>query len=180
METVNKTINHVKNLPKTKKIILVIIVLVVLLFIYDIIRSYKQHYGNPKKIISKKIEKLENAVSTNSTTLKMDTGLELNTEKTNVTLYFADWCGHCKQFINSTWTKAVETFDNNNDIVLNQVDCTNIQTEIKTPAGNSIKGFPTVIINYKNKDGEYVEEEYNGSRTYDKFSSYIEKFASKQ
>jgi hypothetical protein len=37
-----------------------------------------------------------------------------------------------------------------------------------------IKGFPTVIINYKNADGEYIEEEYSGNRAYPAFSSYLD------
>jgi hypothetical protein len=100
--------------------------------------------------------------------------LLIDTERTNVTLYFADWCGHCKQFINSTWGKVKENYSNDQNIKLNQVDCTNIKTEVKTPAGMTIKGFPSVIINYKNADGEYIEDEYTGNRAYPAFSAYLD------
>jgi len=105
--------------------------------------------------------------------------LSLNTDKTNITLYFADWCGHCKQFMKSTWIKAKETYQNSEEIALNEVDCTNTKTEIKTPAGRTIQGFPSVILNYKNADGEYIEEEYNGGRSYSVFSAFLEKFTAK-
>jgi thiol-disulfide isomerase/thioredoxin len=98
----------------------------------------------------------------------------IDPSKKNVTLYFADWCGHCKQFISSTWNKFSEHYGQQSDIKLNKIDCTNTKTEIKTPAGKTVQGFPTVILNYVNSDGEYIEEEYNGGRSYAVFSKYVE------
>jgi hypothetical protein len=183
-QTVTQTVNHIENLPKIKKLILIIMGIVIVLFILDIVNTYynKQTYNNvetPKKI-SKKIEKMDSktidaAKSTNDNQLVFG-DLTIDSSKTNVTLYFADWCGHCKQFINSTWNQVNEHYGNSSNIKLNKVDCTNTKTEIRTPAGKVIQGFPTVILNYKNEEGEYIEEEYNGGRSFSVFSSYIDKF----
>ena len=153
---------------------------IVLIFLYNILFSTKQKYTNVdnSKKNSNKIEKLDPKIHVTSgnvsNTAIAGGDIPLNTEITNVTLYFADWCGHCKQFIGSTWNKVKEKYANNPQFNINQVDCTNIQSEIKTPAGMTIKGFPTVIFNYKNAEGEYVEDEYSGNRSYPAFSSYLE------
>ena len=117
---------------------------------------------------------INNSTDNTSSSIVKFGDVTLDTNKTNVTLYFADWCGHCKQFIASTWNKVESEFGSNPNVKLNKNDCTNIKSEIKTPAGMSIKGFPTVIFNYKNAAGEYVEEEYNGNRSYPAFSKYLE------
>jgi len=181
-EAVTHTVNHIHNLPKIKKIILVVMVIVIILFILDIIRTYysnKQNYNNVDmdKKVSKKIEKMDpqalaSAASENNMLTFGD--LTIDPSKTNVTLYFADWCGHCKQFIGSTWNKFSEHYGSNSNIKINKIDCTNTKTEIKTPAGKTIQGFPTVILNYINSDGEYIEEEYNGGRSFEVFSKYVE------
>jgi thiol-disulfide isomerase/thioredoxin len=181
METIHSLIERFQNLSRMRQVILAIMGAIVLVFLYDVFTTpNKQNYGNVVNH-SKKNSNVENLdpkikVSSGNVTNTAVAGgdLSLDTEKTNVTLYFADWCGHCKQFIGSTWNKVKENYSNNGDIKLNQIDCTNIQSEIKTPAGMTIKGFPTVIVNYKNADGEYIEDEYSGNRSYPAFSSYLE------
>ena len=184
METVNNTVNYVQNLPKTKKLILIVMIIIIILFLIDLFRTYYKQVNQPKK--NSNVEKLDTNVITPPQNNKIDSDsqmsfgeLSLDTDKTNITLYFADWCGHCKQFINSTWTKTKESYKNSDELVLNEVDCTNTKTEVKTPAGKTIQGFPTVILNYKNADGEYIEEEYNGGRSHSVFSAFLEKFTSK-
>lgn len=180
-ETVHRTINHVNNLPKIKKIILIVMVIIIILFILDILNTYynnKQNYtniNNNKK--PSKVEKMDPDTIVNATedNKMLSFGeLTIDPSKTNVTLYFADWCGHCKQFISSTWNKFNEHYGNNSNIKINKIDCTNTKTQIQTPAGKIIQGFPTVILNYINADGEYIEEEYNGGRSFDVFSKYVE------
>jgi thiol-disulfide isomerase/thioredoxin len=182
MDTVHSLVEKFNNLSKMKQVILVIMGVIVLVFIYDILFSNKKQkftdlLNNSEKN-SNKIEKLEPKIQVSSgnvaNTIVAGGDVSLDSEKTNVTLYFADWCGHCKQFIGSTWNKVKENYSNNSDIKLNQVDCTNIQSEIKTAAGMPIKGFPSVIVNYKNADGEYVEDEYSGNRAYPAFSAYLD------
>ena len=73
---------------------------------------------------------------------------------TKVTLYYANWCGHCKQF-KPTWDALKKVFDQNN------ID----HTEYEDPKDEKIiqeagvEGFPTIRIE---KDNE--EYEYNGGR----------------
>lgn len=183
MESVNKTVNYVENLPKTKKLILIVMIIIIILFFIDLFRNYNKQSNPPKK--NSNVEKLDTNVlasqnNATDTSSQMSFGeLTLDTEKANVTLYHANWCGHCKTFINSTWTQAKESYANSNELALKEVDCTNTKTEIKTPAGKTIQGFPTVILNYKNAEGEYIEEEYNGGRSYSVFSAFLEKFTSK-
>ena len=186
MESVNKTVNYVQNLPRTKKLILIVMIIIIILFLIDLFRTYNKQVNQPKK--NSNVEKLDTNVLAPQNNVNNETDgasqmsfgdLTLDTEKINITLYFAHWCGHCKTFINSTWSKAKETYANSNELTLNEVDCTNTKTEVKTPAGKTIQGFPTVILNYKNKDGEYVEEEYNGGRSYSVFSAFLENFSSK-
>ena len=182
METVNNLMTRFNNLSKMKQVILVIMGVIVLIFLYNIFTSdhKKQKYSNVdnSKKNSNKIEKLDPKIHVSSgnvsNTATAGGDISLNTEITNVTLYYADWCGHCKQFIGSTWNKVKEKYANNPGFNINQVDCTNIQSEIKTPAGMAIKGFPTVIFNYKNVEGEYVEEEYSGNRSYNAFTNYLD------
>jgi len=185
MQTVKDTVTHVQNLPRKKKIILLIMVVIVVIFIYDIARTYlsksnKQTFvpnTNITKKTSNKIEKMDSDVVNQAENIdsQITVGdLTVDTNKVNVTLFYADWCGHCKQFMASTWNKCGEHYGTVDTLKLNKIDCTNTKTEIKTPAGKTIQGFPTVIINYKNADGEYIEEEYNGGRSYDVFSKYIE------
>jgi hypothetical protein len=177
METINELIVKFQNLSRMKQVIIGLMVIIVIAFIYDIyVSSTKTSVSSEK--VSNKIEKLEPRIQISSGNVTQNTSnvgeIKLDTEKTNVTLYFADWCGHCKQFIGSTWGKLKENYSNKPDINMNQIDCTNVQSEIKTPAGMLIKGFPTVIINYKNSDGEYIEEEYSGNRSYAAVSSYLD------
>jgi thiol-disulfide isomerase/thioredoxin len=117
----------------------------------------------------------EEAEDSNSTLIPYR-DIKINTEVLNVTLFYADWCGHCKRFMGETWGKLKEKYGSNKDVQLNQIDCTNVKSSIETPAGKSIEGFPSVILNYKDKDGKYVEEEYNGPRSADVMSSIIDKF----
>ena len=186
MNSVNSTIDNVNNLPKIKKLILIIMVIVIVLFLVDLILSYnKQNYDNVinhSKKNSNKIENLETSMDSVPNNMPENTelgDLSLDPEKTNISLYFAHWCGHCKQFMSSTWNQIKEEYGNNPGVKLNDIDCTNLKSEIKTAAGKTIQGFPTVIINYKDKDGEYIEEEYSGGRSYSVFSAYVEKFVSK-
>jgi len=76
---------------------------------------------------------------------------------TKVTLYHADWCGHCKHFL-PKWDALTSFFTTNNISYENFEDQRN-PVEIEN-AG--IKGFPTIRIT--KDDNEY---EYTGERTVD-------------
>lgn len=185
METINQLVVQFQNLSKMKQVIIVLMIVIGIVFIYDIYTSSNKKPLQLNRTPGKTPEKMSNNIENLEPKIKVSSGnviqntvnadqVNIDTEKTNVTLYFADWCGHCKQFIASTWGKLKENYSDKPNMKLNQIDCTNVQSEIKTPAGMLIKGFPTVIINYKNSDGEYIEEEYSGNRSYPAVSEYLD------
>ena len=205
MEFINNSISYINSLPPTKKIILIIIFVVLIIFLLDgftSILKYKNITNHSKEKMTNDSESLanidENSNSSNSPSSSKSNGsyngssngssdstnpamipyrdITINTDLLNITLFYADWCGHCKRFMGETWGKLKEKFGTNKDVQLNQIDCTNVKSAIETPAGKPIEGFPSVILNYKDKDGRYVEEEYNGPRSFDVMSSVIHKF----
>ena len=76
---------------------------------------------------------------------------------TKITLYYANWCGHCRQF-KPTWDGLKKTFEKNNVEYAEFNDETNSDI-IKS---NHIMGFPTIKI--QNEKGTY---DYNGPRDAD-------------
>ena len=77
--------------------------------------------------------------------------------KTKVTLYHANWCGHCKNFL-PNWNALTKYFDSHNINYEDFEDQAN--SEVIQKAG--IEGFPTIRIN---KNGE--EYDYMGDRSVD-------------
>jgi protein disulfide-isomerase A1 len=70
---------------------------------------------------------------------------------TKVTLYYADWCGHCKDF-KPTWAALKNLFKKNN---VNHAEFEDGQHEqIIQKAG--VEGFPTIKIEKDNEEYEYT------------------------
>jgi len=192
METVNKYLSSIDRLPNSKKLILVLIVVVVVMLGIEIYssKSLRTNIVNH----SDKIEKLMNANGSleeyhedeeededeededNEAETKPSSAkkIKLSAEKLNVTLFYAHWCGHCKQFIKESWGKLKKQYDDS-DVQLNEVDCTEVKSRIQTPGGNDIEGFPTLVFNYVNASGELQEEEYKGGRTVKHVTTHITK-----
>lgn len=76
---------------------------------------------------------------------------------TKVTLYYADWCGHCKNF-KPIWNSLKPYFDKYNVEYKDYEEGVNPDV-IKI---DKIEAFPTIIIE-KND----IKYEYNGDRTVD-------------
>jgi thiol-disulfide isomerase/thioredoxin len=187
METVNKYLSSIHSMPNSKKLIVVLIGVVLIMLLVELSTS-KSLYTN---IInhSRKIEKLMNAngslekyndddeeeeeeeeVVSKPSTKK----IKLSADKLNVTLFYAHWCGHCKQFLKDSWGKLKEQYEDS-DVQLNEVDCTEVKSRIQTPGGNDIEGFPTLVFNYVDASGELQEEEYKGGRTVTHVTTHIKK-----
>ena len=185
MESFNKLQAYLISLPRQKQLLLGVIVFVIIVFIYNLVTSVKQPYTNIINHSNNKIQKIEKLANTDNVTKNTDGNTNGNTqtinlasEKINLTLFYAEWCGHCKRFMKETWDELKEKFGNNTDIQLNELNCTDIKTALKTPAGKDIEGFPTLIINYKDKNGEYLEDEYRGGRSVQHLTTFLEKFTS--
>jgi len=89
------------------------------------------------------------------------------------TAYTADWCPHCVTFKNESYGKLQNYFANNSNIKITNVDCTNDNSgNTKTRAGNSLQGFPTLVINTV-VNGKMTEEMYEGSRDANAIISYL-------
>jgi thiol-disulfide isomerase/thioredoxin len=190
MEQLSNLVTYINNLPATKKVILLIIVVIIVFGLIDLIgKSMKSNYRN---VTNHSIEKMaadvsdqasnennthnQNAENQPAPGLLPFREIMMNTEVLNITLFYADLCGHCKKFMGETWGELKEKFGSNPNVQLNQIDCTNVKSAIETPAGKNVEGFPTLILNYKDKDGKYIEEEYNGPRSFQVIASVIDKF----
>lgn len=73
--------------------------------------------------------------------------------ETKITLYHANWCGHCKNFL-PQWNALTKYFDSNNISHQDFEDQIN-PLEIEK-AG--INGFPTIRISKNDKEYDYVGE----------------------
>jgi hypothetical protein len=96
-----------------------------------------------------------------------------SSKKIVFTAYTADWCPHCVEFNSNVFSKLVNLFNGNEQIKITKVDCTNDQSgNTKTVGGNSLNGFPTLMINiYEN--GKMNEIQYDGNRKVEDIVSFI-------
>lgn len=85
-------------------------------------------------------------------------------EKKTLTLFKADWCGHCKSFKN-TWDQLK---NDNKDINFVTYDSERNKDKI---IKYGIKGFPTIILLVDNKAIEYV-----GERNKNNIQNFIEQY----
>ena len=80
-----------------------------------------------------------------------------------IILYFAHWCGHCKNFL-PIWNEFKKN-NTNSDIEISEVDC---EKNNGTCSNNNIDGFPTAKL-YKNDE----EIEYTNERTIEGLNTFI-------
>ena len=86
--------------------------------------------------------------------------------KPELYLFKAEWCGHCKNFI-SDWEKLKE-----DPKLKNKINFITMDSEIDKKIINEwdIKGFPTIIL----KKGTNAIE-YNGNRSINNIQTFINK-----
>jgi thiol-disulfide isomerase/thioredoxin len=86
-------------------------------------------------------------------------------------MYYADWCGHCKR-TKPEFEKLGDKYKNIKIVAINAED-PQYKDLVKS---QGINGFPTIRLypsGMKNK-----HDEYSGSRTYEDFTSYLNKVSS--
>jgi len=93
-----------------------------------------------------------------------------NPDKNTFTMYYAEWCGHCKKI-----KPEFEKFIKDGPITVNGKSCEvrmiSPEKEPEKAAGKPIKGFPTFLM--ETTDGRVVE--YKGDRTTKGFVDFINK-----
>ena len=82
------------------------------------------------------------------------------------TLYYADWCPHCKTVkpIFADWSKSGSVTVNGKKIMTNMVEESSIKDK-SVP----VKGYPTFLL--KKADGSYVE--FDGDRSPSGWESWL-------
>merc|ERR1712214_210918 len=95
----------------------------------------------------------------------------MNVEKDVLVEFYAPWCGHCKQLA-PIWDELGEKYKDHETIVIAKMDSTaNELEEVK------VQGFPTIKL-FKKGTNEIVD--YNGDRTVEGFSKFLDEPAKEQ
>ena len=93
-----------------------------------------------------------------------------NPNQNTFTMYYADWCGHCKKI-----KPEYEKFMKSGPINVNGKSCEirmiSPEKEPDAAAGKPIRGFPTFLM--ETTDGQVVE--YKGDRSTKGFLEFINK-----
>jgi protein disulfide-isomerase len=85
----------------------------------------------------------------------------------HLTLYHADWCGHCQKF-KPIWFEVKEKFKNNKKFKFDEVEETQMNGKLPKINNKEIRGFPTIKVVNGN-----TEAEYGGNRDLETFISFI-------
>ena len=84
------------------------------------------------------------------------------------TMYYADWCGHCK-----TAKPGFESLKSSGPVMVNGKKCefqmVSPEKEPEKAKGKPVRGFPTFLL--ESPDGQIVE--YKGSRDSDAYLKFI-------
>jgi thiol-disulfide isomerase/thioredoxin len=81
-------------------------------------------------------------------------------------LFYADWCGHCKNFM-PTWNSLTESLPSDK---INMIKISCVDKEQQCNAIDDIKGYPTIIyVDIKLKKKII----FSGQRTYDSIINFI-------
>lgn len=83
-----------------------------------------------------------------------------------LTLYYAPWCGYCKSMMGD-WDKIAEELKNDPTITVKKVNC---DEHPELAEKEKINGFPTIHLKKDNK-----KVVHDGERTYDGLTSFLSK-----
>lgn len=140
-----------------KKILRALLLVCFLLLVIMFVRvAYTQHLGYAVEYFTTNSSNLED-------TLK---------DKKMVVLFYADWCGHCKNFM-PTWDEVSNELnqDGNNKMIKVNLGDKNTQNEEIMEKYN-VSGFPTIVF-VDNTQTSQVLEVYEDDRTKDKLTSFV-------
>ena len=115
-----------KNTSNFTIAIIIVIFLIIIVFLYK--------YRNSTAPISYKQEPF------------VDSGA--NKKKNILVLYYAEWCGHCQNFL-PVWREYKKIMANDKNLIIQEVNCENEQCPVQ--------GYPTVKLYIDNGDGKQFE-----------------------
>lgn len=142
------------------------IAIIILLIMFPSIRKALLNLMFPSS--SKKEEKV---VSKNN---KVKENFNSKLNKVIFTSYTADWCPHCVTFKSETYGNLYNMFKGDKKIVIQNIDCTNDRNgSTRTIGGNSIDGYPTLMINTYDANNNMNENAYNGARDANSIANYL-------
>ena len=97
-------------------------------------------------------------------------GFESGAGADTFTLYYADWCPHCKTVkpIFKDWSKKGSIEVNGKPVFLTMVEADSQADKLQ---GKPVKGFPTFLL--EKADGKFVE--FEGERTPSGWESWLNK-----
>jgi hypothetical protein len=89
-------------------------------------------------------------------------------KKMKLTLYHSKQCIHCVSFL-PQWLKFEDTFNSKypRKLEIRNIEAAMIGSDV-TIAGQQLEGYPTVKVEFDNK-----EFEYKGKRTYEGLSEFV-------
>ena len=96
--------------------------------------------------------------------LNMESFQSMDGGKPALVLYYAPWCGHCKNFM-PEWNKLSQNIGNNGSVDVKKVDCDANPEEAEQ---NDVDGFPTVVLH---KDSNSIK--YEGERSEEAIMKWI-------
>ena len=103
----------------------------------------------------------------------------LETDKTKLILYWANWCGVCTK-IKPNWEIAKNKIKNEYpDLEINEINCNDPTIEkcfiYKNGNKTNLDGVPTILIRKNNIDIEYVKnDEFKGDRSVNELFKFCE------
>lgn len=92
----------------------------------------------------------------------------LNNDKHVFLKVFAPWCGHCVA-MKESWEQFAEAMEGRDDVVVADIDA----TANELPTAYTVRGFPTIF--WCDKSNKAVPEKYQGSRSVDGWSAFVDK-----
>lgn len=91
--------------------------------------------------------------------------------KGSIVLFYAPWCGHCKELL-PEWAKLEPTFKDDEDVLVGKVDCIE-EANKDLCVEMHIKSFPT--IRYFTHETSEVGKAHSGRRKADAITTFIKK-----
>ena len=90
--------------------------------------------------------------------INMNGGFKRNKEEKQLkaTLYYANWCGHCKTF-KPIWKKIMNEYKDNKNISFENYE----EEKMTQEQLSNVKYFPTILFNGTLYDGGRSYEEFN-------------------